>query len=334
MQRVLVAGVCVVAVACGGSSPSSPTAAETPRVLQGQTVSAIDGNAASQVSVQIANHSATQSDADGNFQIDIATPGTFGVILSGSGVVERRTSLTAPARDRTRVSLIPAGFDLAAFDELARGNKGRLQRWTSRPALVIVGTVMKFSPDRTDRFEALGERMTNDEVTGLTEHLTEGLALLTGGTYTSFASVKVEWPAAGEQVDVQRTGTIVAGRYSGIEALTQAIGLGNRAEQPDGSVAGGTIWLDRDFERNEVQRRLVRIHELGHALGYNHVTVRTSLMNPALGPSPTEFDRAAAVIAFQRPVGNTSPDTDPGAGFGTSTFVVTDGPMTWSPPVR
>jgi hypothetical protein len=334
MTRVLIAGVCVVAVACGKSSPSSPTRSEAPRLLQGQTVSAIDGNAAGQVSVQIANRSAIQSDADGNFQIDLDSPGTFSVILSGSGVVERRTSLTVPAPDRTRVSLIPAGFDVAAFDEMARGNKGRLQRWTSRPALVIVGTVMRFSPDRTDRFEAMGERMTSEEITGLTEHLNEGLAVLTGSTYTSFASVKVEWPSAGEQVDVQRTGTIVAGRYNGIEALTQAIGLGNRAEQPDGSVAGGTIWLDRDFERNEGPRRLLRIHELGHALGYGHVTVRTSVMNPELGPPPTEFDRAAAAIAFQRPVGNTSPDTDPGAGFGSSTFMVSDGPLKWSAPVR
>ena len=335
MNRVLIAGICVAAVACGGSSsPSSPTSAEVPRLIQGQTVSAIDGNAAGQVSVQLANRSAIQTDADGNFQIDVATPGTFSVILSGSGVVERRTSLKAPAADRTRVSLIPADFDLAAFDEMARGNQGRLQRWTLRPALVIVGTVMKFTPDRTDRYEATVERMSNDEITGLTNHLNEGLALLTGGTFPSFASVKVEWPAAGEQVAVQRSGTIVVGRYSGIEALTQAIGLGNWAEQPDGSVAGGTIWLDRDFERNEGPRRLVRIHELGHALGYNHVTVRPSVMNPALGPAPNEFDRAAALIAFQRPVGNTSPDTDPGAGFGTSTFVVTDGPLKWSPPVR
>ena len=336
MNRVVIAGICVAAVACGGSpsSPSSPTASEAPGVLQGQTVSAIDGNATGQVSVQIANRSAIQSDADGNFQVDVTSAGTFSVILSGSGVVERRTSLKAPAPDRTRVSLIPAEFDLAAFDEMARGRNGRLQRWTSRPALVIVGTVMKFSPERADRYEAMSERLSSDDVTGLTNHLNEGLALLTGGTFSSFASVKVEWPAAGEQVAVQRTGTIVAGRYSGIESLTQAVGLGNAAEQPDGSIAGGTIWLDRDFERNEGPRRLVRIHELGHALGYGHVTVRTSVMNPSLGPAPTEFDRAAALIAFQRPVGNTSPDTDPGAGFGTSTFVVMDGPLKWSAPVR
>ena len=34
-------------------------------------------------------------------------------------------------------------------------------------------------------------------------------------------------------------------------------------------------------------------------------------MNPAIGPEPTEFDRAGAIIAFARPVGNKSPDVDP-----------------------
>jgi hypothetical protein len=34
-------------------------------------------------------------------------------------------------------------------------------------------------------------------------------------------------------------------------------------------------------------------------------------MNPSIGPEPTEFDRGGAKIAFERPVGNTSPDIDP-----------------------
>jgi hypothetical protein len=40
------------------------------------------------------------------------------------------------------------------------------------------------------------------------------------------------------------------------------------------------------------------------------VNARTSIMNPAIGPEPTEFDRQAAAISFQRPPGNQSPDKD------------------------
>ena len=52
-------------------------------------------------------------------------------------------------------------------------------------------------------------------------HMTEGLGMLTGGTYTSFESVEVERPAAGTRVNALRLGSIVVGRYNGI-VLTQA----------------------------------------------------------------------------------------------------------------
>jgi hypothetical protein len=58
-------------------------------------------------------------------------------------------------------------------------------------------------------------------------------------------------------------------------------------------------------------------------------------MNPAIGPEPTDFDRDGSSIAFQRPVGNTSPDTDPaGSTFGGQTSAVSEGAVRWRPPVR
>jgi len=274
-------------------------------------VSALDGSATGQVSVQLGNRFAIQSDANGNFDVEVGGPGSYATVVSGGRIVERRTSLTGPTADRMKVPLIPSSFDLPAFDEMFRGSNSRLQRWTSRPSLVVLGTVMKYVSSGTDRYEATAERLTADEVTALVGHLNEGLGLLTSGTYSTFASVDIEWPQAGEQVLVQRTGKIVVGRYTGVRNTAQTIGYGTWAEQPDGTIVGGSMWLDRDFDRDDSRRRLLRIHELGHALGCNHVTVRTSIMNPAVGPEPQEFDRAGALIAFQRPVGNQSPDVDP-----------------------
>jgi hypothetical protein len=73
------------------------------------------------------------------------------------------------------------------------------------------------------------------------------------------------------------------------------------------------MFLDRTFDRDDERRRLLRIHELGHALGYLHVGSRLSIMNPAIGPEPTTFDRQGATIAFQRMPGNVPPDSDPTA---------------------
>jgi hypothetical protein len=53
-------------------------------------------------------------------------------------------------------------------------------------------------------------------------------------------------------------------------------------------------------------------------------------MNPAIGPEPTDFDRAAARIAFQRPPGNRAPDVDPSSS---RPAFVTDGTSRVMPPV-
>jgi hypothetical protein len=331
MKRALALVFSIAAAGCG-STGSSPTAPGAPGVLQGQTVSAIDGSATGRVRIQVGNRAAIQSDAEGHFQVEVGGPGIYATVVSGGAIVERQTSLVGPTSDRTKVSLIPSTFDLPAFDEMFRASNSRLQRWTARPSLVVVGAVLKYANGTRDRYEASAERLTDDEVTSLVSHLSEGLDWLTAGVYPSFGSVEVEWPQQGEQVSVRRTGTIVVGRYTGITSLAQTIGYGSWAEQPDGTVWGGSIWLDREFDRDDARRRLLRIHELGHALGYNHVTLRPSIMNPAIGKEPSDFDRAGAAIALKRPVGNTSPDTDPTAGA--RTFSVSEGGLRWSEPVR
>jgi hypothetical protein len=333
MKTRLAVAICVAAAACGGSK-STPTAPETPTVLQGQTVSAIDGSAMV-VSVQVGDRPTIQSDAEGNFQVDVRGAGSYPTTVTGRPIIERHTNITGPGADRARLSLIPAAFDLQAFDEMFRGANSRLQRWTSPPSLVVVATVMRYTDADTDRYEALNERLTDAEVSALVSNLTEGLALLTAGTYSDFAAVDIERPESGERVNVQRVGRIVVGRYRGIRTLAQTIGYGTWAEQSSGAVVGGTMWLDRDFDKDDSRRRLLRIHELGHALGYNHVTTRPSIMNPSIGPEPTDFDRAGSTIAFQRPVGNKSPDTDPASSAGGGpTSAVTEGAVRWNPPIH
>jgi hypothetical protein len=327
----MVVMLCITAAACSGSA-SSPTAPDAARVFEGQAVSAIDGTAAGGVNIQIGDRAMVQTDGNGNFQVDVGNAGTYVAVVSGRPIVERRTSVTGPTVERTKIALIPAAFDLQAFDEMFRASNNRLQRWTERPALVVLGTVMKYVHGVRDEYEATGEQLTDEETAAFVSHLNEGLALLTGGAYTSFASVAIERPSPGQQVNVRRERTIVVGRYVGIHSSTNTIGYGTWAEQADGTVVGGAMWLDRDFDRDNAQRRLLRIHELGHALGYNHVTTRASVMNPTIGPDPTEFDRDGAAIAFQRPIGNKSPDTDPGAGV-PRVFRTSEGSARWSVPI-
>jgi len=254
--------------------------------------------------------------------------GTYRAVVGGGSVVERETRMSATG-SRTRVSMIPSGFDLVAFNEMFRTSNSQLQRWTSKPALVILASVMEYRASASGQtYDTTGEQLTDDDVALLRTHLTEALALLTGNTFTSFASVEIERPAAGTRVNTLRSGHIVVGRYTGIVSFAKTIGYGLWSELPDGSIGGGAMYLDRDFDRDDGRRRLLRIHELGHALGYQHVESRTSIMNPSIGPEPTDFDRAGAIIAFSRPVGNKSPDIDPT----TTALGVSTGEGRWSGP--
>lgn len=317
-----------VLAGCGSSSPSGPSDASDPRVLEGRTVSAIDGVAAPGVSVLVGVKNVT-ADANGYFRVDVSGPSTHNLRVRGSSIVDRETAVTGPGAEPARVSLIPSSFDLDSFDQMFR-TSGPLQRWTTRPSLVVLAPVMTYVAGLRDEYTATAEQMSEDEISQLVAHLTEGLSILTGGTFSTFASVEIDRPAAGAKASVNRPGKIVMGRYNGIVTLANTIGYGQWAMTGDGSVGGGAMFLDRDFDKNDGRRRLLRIHELGHALGLMHVTNRTSIMNPAIGPDVTDFDRASSTIAFQRPTGNRAPDVDPS---GSTSIRSSRRVLEWAPPV-
>jgi hypothetical protein len=303
---VILSGAC-------GSSPASPTppngSGSTSASYHGATVSAVDGQPIARVTLKIGSQTAV-SDANGAFQLPNVNEGSQTVVLSGDSVVERQTTVKIPSAEPARESLIPVTFDLGAFDQMFRGT-GHLQRWTNAPGLVVLVKAMQYETFGTgDEYHATSEELTEAETSQLIEQLTEGLALLTGNTFTAFASIELDNPASGARVNTLRTGQIVVGRYKGVQSLANTVGFGRWATDGTGQVTGGSIYLDRDFDRSTDKRRLLRIHELGHALGYLHVTSRTSIMNPFIGPEPTAFDSEGANVAFQRMPGNQSPDTD------------------------
>jgi hypothetical protein len=298
-------------------------------------LSVLDGQPLSGVTVRIGSRTAV-SGPDGAFALTDVGSGSQDTILSGGSIVERRTLVTAPSANM-RAALIPLAFDLTAFDQMFRTSNDHLQRWTRQPSLVVITTVMNFtnSVGVQDEYSATSEQLTDAETELLIDQLTEALGLLSGHTFTSFASIERESAPAGAKVKTLRQGKIVVGRYTNVQGILNTIGFGRWATETTGEVVGGSIYLDRDFDKSNDLRRLLRTHELGHALGYSHVTSRTSVMNPAIGPEPTTFDRQAAAVAFQRPPGNQSPDTDPGTKSGGGIFGLAPGSsrVIWSEPI-
>src|SRR5688500_1130206 len=136
MHRILMAVLITFAAACS-KSPSAPSSSNPATVLQGQTVNAIDGAAAPSVSVRVGGRVPVTTDTNGLFEVEVGGPGTFDATIRGTGIVERQTTVVNPSQGRARLSLIPASFDLTAFDEMFRTSNARLVRWTSRPSLVV-----------------------------------------------------------------------------------------------------------------------------------------------------------------------------------------------------
>jgi hypothetical protein len=334
-NAIALAAAVALSASCGSASPSSPSnpGGKGGGSLSGTIVSAVDGLPLGGITVQIGSQR-TVSDARGAFEVDNLPSGSLAEVLSAASVVERRTTVNVPSASPAREALIPADFDLDAFNQMFRGN-GRLERWITPPSLVVITTVMNYDSglgSADHDYRATSEQLTDAETDLLIAQLTEGLQLLTANAFTQFASIERESAASGAMVNTLRPGKIVVGRYNGIQGLLNTIGFGRWLTDDNGRVIVGAVYLDRDFDKTSAaQRRLLRTHELGHALGYNHVTSRISIMNPAIGPDVTTFDRQGCAIAFQRQPGSQSPDIDPSSPAprtGTGLFTIV--PSVWN----
>ena len=102
-------------------------------------------------------------------------------------------------------------------------------------------------------------------------------------------------PDCGEDLQWHECGASPSERTLRIRQLNDAA----RKRLANGTITSGTVMLDEDYDRNTQQPRLLRMHELGHALGFNHVESLRSVMNPTVGTEPTDFDRRTARIAFR-----------------------------------
>ena len=183
-------------------------------------------------------------------------------------------------------SVLRSGMDLlpltATSDtvEVLPGESAGPQRWRQAPNLTILVSVMEYRPGGDVEYVATAERLSEVDIAELVSDLTDGLEVLTSGTFERFASVSTEVVAPGAITNVSRSNQIVAARFDGLRRSVKALGFGGRRARKDGSITAGAILLDSEFDRTDARRRLLRTHELGHALGYNHVSVQTSIMNP------------------------------------------------------
>jgi hypothetical protein len=276
----------------------------------GTAVDALSERSLAGVTVRVAGVGETTTGADGGFRLTGQVAGSRQVTLASAMTVDRHTHVSLPA-DALRLTLIPRSLDLRAFDEMFRA-RGGLRRWAHAPRLVIERRVLQFTNTSETTYTATGGMLTDAEVNDLLRDLTWALPQLTGQHFGGFGGVDIELAGEGASVSVVRPGAIIVARYAGLTPSLSYWGYGRWAWNARGEVVSGILMLDDAFERSgSGYRRALRAHELGHTLGYDHVSVCLSVMNESGRVEPTNFDREGTRIAFLRPPLNASPDIDP-----------------------
>jgi len=297
--------------------------------MQGRVFDAVTDEGIGGVAILGEGFSGT-SDQAGTFKIDVggANGAPRQATFSSANMVTRQAFLRLPGED-ANVSLIAAGFDLNTFNEMLRAPI--LRRWTSPPPLLIERRTLRFVDVNASSATAMDETMTDAAYDGLLSDLQSALGSMTGSPGYTFASITERQSAPGSNAQLLNSSTITVARVSGLTQATGFWGYGRWQSNGAGVVVSGIVMLDRDFDTGTSPFiRTLRAHELGHALGYNHVTLRESVMNSSARVAPNAFDLAAFRIAFQRKPGNVAPDTDPSdATLNSLRF-----DLTWGPPIR
>ncbi|MEO8480587.1 MAG: hypothetical protein ABI634_00160 [Acidobacteriota bacterium] len=320
------------AMGCSRSSSAAISPSATPAgapAISGQIINGVTGQPVPGAAIRIDGLGDTTGAADGSFTLASSGAGASlrAVNVSSPATIERSTWAVVPGTALT-LSLMPSTIDLTAFNQMFRGNNGELHRWPSAPAVVLQRRALRFTTLTDSAYTAIAAVMPDAEAEAILTDLGWALPQLSGSVFPAFSNVQRETAAEGDSIAIARPGIVLVALADGLTASTGFAGYTRWAWNGAGDVVSAIIVIDRVFDSSASPfRRTVRAHELGHALGYNHVTAIASVMNSTATIEPNTFDLDGARIAFQRPVLNRSPDADPRPAFGTT---ARSSALTWS----
>lgn len=306
---------------CGGSgNPSTPTSptASTPTASSSPNAWSVAGQIVSTVGArpvggaQVApgwSLAAVTADGQGQYQLsDTSVPprNPFPLTVSASGYVSHDVWLGWQHGPETGVQLDvirdAPPFSMDFYRQLVRGTYDEdgapwpVLRWNDSPK-VYVRTV-----------DQNGRAIEPEVLAVIKDALRRSVPAFTGGRLTLAdleLGTEVRAPADGWiNIDIKRDPN-----------ERQTCGFSNVGSDP------GAITLNDDVcscGSNKIPGAVV-LHEMGHALGFFHVSDRRSVMYPFIAGDCPAGELSAAesyhsAIAYARPRGNTDPDKDPSPG--------------------
>lgn len=309
MRRFLPFALLLTA-ACGGSTPAAPTAPSLPATpvetrFVGQIVDTVTRAPLGSVAVTLGTLN-TLSSSSGAFEFEWEnSTATTRMSLSGINILDRSLLVSVANSRMLTVDAIVLGngFDLGYYRRFARRGLDQpdsllsLRRWTHAPRLYLKTVDEAGNPVDNETLRQT-EMALADEALAWTGG-SFGLAEIVRGTGTQEGSagwVTIKWP-----------NPAIAGNVCG---------------QAQVALEGG--WIELNYlnsncgcSGSRVGAGIVR-HELGHTMGFYHTDEPGDLLTATLSRStacagrPSARERLHAAIAYNRPVGNLDPDTDPG----------------------
>jgi Matrixin len=314
MRRLVSCSLLVVLVACGGGggggtpaptpTPTPPTPPADNWVINGQVVAYGTNTPVAGARVAPGSGSSTTADGSGNFRLSSTQPPStqpIAVKVEADGHITRDTYLRyqAGTRDGARIDLIrnAAPFSLSFFNALVRGEYHDLDELT--PVLRLQ-TSPKFYVRTIDQ----NGRAVEPEVLNVV------LPAIRGAV--------TDWTSGMLSVSTLETGTQTRPRTEGWIVVN--ITRNYSSEYCGAAYVGSTqgeIELVNDrcnCGSNKISGAIVA-HEVGHALGFWHVSDRGSLMYPYVpGNCPpgnlSASERYHSALAYSRTRGNMDPDKD------------------------
>jgi hypothetical protein len=275
-------------------------------LLAGQLVNQFNGSALAGLTVQYGGKSAT-TNASGMFTI-AGSPTSIlqQLTLTGTGVHRR---VTFARTVDTRWQVVPSGFSMAAYNDVARDELGTgTVRWVARPTVYV-----------DSRPEGFSSAELSTWISQVKVQAADFVSKWSGAVIQPSAVIVTSNPPSDFTL-----GTIVihfsenSADYGG---SSTAIGYARLYYSSDRSIRGSAVWLR--YPRypgtsGASKRKGMLGHELGHAMGLGHMSGSTaSFMEPSIGSNTDllAFDLQVASLLYTRSPNNTSPDTDSSSSF-------------------
>jgi hypothetical protein len=260
------------------------------------------------------------TDMKGRFEITGIPSGLHRLRISKARFLDKQSRIRVPDGPRT-YNLVSSGLSLGLSELMSRGFSNHvlpteLWRWADAPRLRLQPWLLSYerATDSVERLLVLDTPVDLRKLQGVERILRNQLRVLTDGQFIEFKDVTLASSQPEQRVDISDAPcsiTLAFFRQQQVDKDVRRYGYSGTGAGP--RITRGYILLDDELTIESAYGQAVVVHELGHSLGYSHVSSTRSIMGDdrMFVFTPTQFDRLALEVIYNRVPGWQLSDIDP-----------------------